>query len=204
MSVQIFSNACKVALPVVQQGTHFLEQSWPVYLLFENNMLFRIIIWRMTYTDLYRSYFIFESICISILSPDWLYKYNAERFNGSTCFKCISASSWYMSRAVHILHQLRKSLSEEGQIDSISDVVIGPLKQVQQSLQEGIQLCREKNTGQWERQYRRRKHKCILKYIQIGKSFLYFIVFLFLLYCFIRVYCESSLEIKCILRNYPK
>lgn len=44
------------------------------------------------------------------------------------------------SCAVDMLHQLRQSLGEEGQVDFVPDVVLGPLEQVQQGLQEGAQL----------------------------------------------------------------
>lgn len=44
------------------------------------------------------------------------------------------------SRAVDVLHQLRQSLGEEGQVDLVPDVVLGPLEQVQQGLQERAQL----------------------------------------------------------------
>lgn len=44
------------------------------------------------------------------------------------------------SRAVDVLHQLRQSLGEEGQVDFVPDVVLGPLEQVQQGLQERSQL----------------------------------------------------------------
>lgn len=42
--------------------------------------------------------------------------------------------------AVDMLHQLRQSLSEEGQVNLVPDVVLSPLEQVQQSLQEGTQF----------------------------------------------------------------
>lgn len=35
-----------------------------------------------------------------------------------------------------MLHQLRQSLCEEGQVDFVPDVVLSPLEQVQQGLQE--------------------------------------------------------------------
>lgn len=38
--------------------------------------------------------------------------------------------------AVDVLHQLRQSLGEEGQVHFVPDVVFGPLQQVQQCLQE--------------------------------------------------------------------
>lgn len=41
------------------------------------------------------------------------------------------------SCAVDVLHQLRQSLGEEGQVHFVPDVVLGPLEQVQQGLQEG-------------------------------------------------------------------
>lgn len=44
------------------------------------------------------------------------------------------------SCAVDVLHQLRQSLGEEGQVDFVPDVVLGPLEQVQQGLQERTQL----------------------------------------------------------------
>lgn len=44
------------------------------------------------------------------------------------------------SRAVDVLHQLRQSLGEEGQVHFVPDVVLGPLEQVQQGLQERSQL----------------------------------------------------------------
>lgn len=44
------------------------------------------------------------------------------------------------SRAVDILHELRQSLSEESQVHFVPDVVLGPLEQVQQGLQEWAQL----------------------------------------------------------------
>lgn len=40
------------------------------------------------------------------------------------------------SCAVDVLHQLRQSLGEECQVDFVSDVVLCPLEQVQQGLQE--------------------------------------------------------------------
>lgn len=52
--------------------------------------------------------------------------------------------------AVNMLHQLRQCLGEEGQVDFVPDVVLGPLEQVQQGLQEGTQLwmAEGKQTGQ--------------------------------------------------------
>lgn len=44
------------------------------------------------------------------------------------------------SRAVNVLHQLRQSLGEEGQVHFVPDVVLGPLEQVQQGLEERTQL----------------------------------------------------------------
>lgn len=44
------------------------------------------------------------------------------------------------SCAVYVLHQLRQSLSEERQVDFVPDVILGPLEQVQQGLQERTQL----------------------------------------------------------------
>lgn len=46
------------------------------------------------------------------------------------------------SGAVDVLHQLRQRLGEEGQVGPVSDVVLGPLEQVQQGLQEGAELWR--------------------------------------------------------------
>jgi len=151
--IQIFSNASEVAFPVVHQRAHLLEYCWQAYLLFENNMLVRITICRMMRVISWKILHPGKH-CISSLEPLLAVHFIAllavhfiaDSFNGSTCFKCISASSWHMSRTVHILHQLRKSLSEEGQIDFISDIVICSLKQVQQSLKKGMQLCREKYT----------------------------------------------------------
>lgn len=47
-------------------------------------------------------------------------------------------------RTVDVLHQLRQSLGEEGQVHLVPDVVFGPLQQVQQRLQEGAQLCMDR------------------------------------------------------------
>lgn len=44
------------------------------------------------------------------------------------------------SCAVDMLHQLRQSLGEEGQVNFVPDVVLSPLEQVQQGLQERMQL----------------------------------------------------------------
>lgn len=44
---------------------------------------------------------------------------------------------------VDVLHQLRQSLGEEGQVHFVPDVVFGPLQQVQQRLQERTQLWME-------------------------------------------------------------
>lgn len=42
--------------------------------------------------------------------------------------------------AVDMLHQLRQRLGEECQVHFVSDVVLSPLEQVQQGLQERTQL----------------------------------------------------------------
>lgn len=44
------------------------------------------------------------------------------------------------SGVVDVLHKLRQRLREEGQVHAISDVILSPLEQVQQALQEGAQL----------------------------------------------------------------
>lgn len=44
------------------------------------------------------------------------------------------------SCVVDVLHKLRQSLCEESQVHAISDVILSPLEQVQQALQEGAQL----------------------------------------------------------------
>lgn len=48
--------------------------------------------------------------------------------------------------AVDVLHQLRQSLGEEGEVHLVPDVVLGPLEEIQQSLQEGAQLWRPEET----------------------------------------------------------
>lgn len=54
-------------------------------------------------------------------------------------------------RAVDVLHQLRQSLGEEGQVHLVPDVVLGPLEQVQQRLQERAQLCTERERVRGEK-----------------------------------------------------
>lgn len=49
----------------------------------------------------------------------------------------------YEGRAVDVLHQLRQRLGEEGQVHLVPDVVLSPLEQVQQRLQERAQFCME-------------------------------------------------------------
>ena len=48
--------------------------------------------------------------------------------------------------AVDVLHQLGQSLGEEGEVHLVPDVVLSPLEEIQQSLQEGAELWRGEET----------------------------------------------------------